>query len=77
MPIRSGAGTAANCLVVLIAVVAEREIVHRALRRRLHAKRAEQGIGDALRGFDIAGDHCRRVGRPQHGIGRDNQLDRL
>ncbi len=56
------AGAAADRFVVLAAVVAEAEVVHRALGRRLHAQRCEQGIGERLRHLHIAGHH--RRGRP-------------
>ena len=43
-------------LVILVARIAEIEIVHGALRRRHGAERTEQAIGHFLRGLDIAGD---------------------
>ncbi len=66
--VEAGAGprAASDRLVVLVAVVAEREIVHGALRGREHAKGAVERIGDALRGLDVAGDHRRGIARPQH-----------
>ena len=45
---RARAGAARDRLVVLVRVVAEREIVHRALRRREHAQRAVERIGHDL-----------------------------
>ena len=58
-PSKSGAGAraAGDRLVVLVAFVAEREVVHRALRRGLQAERAVQRVDDALRRLDVAGDH--------------------
>ena len=43
----AGAGAAADRLVVLVARVAEGEVVHRALRRRHRAERAVERVGDA------------------------------
>src|SRR3954467_7985693 len=45
--VRSGARAACNSLVVLVALIAEREIVHGALRGREHAERAIERVGDA------------------------------
>src|SRR5215470_8133962 len=42
------AGSAGNCLVILVAGVAEGEVVHRALRSSEHSERAVQRIGDRL-----------------------------
>src|SRR5690606_36546399 len=55
------AGTRASGygFVVLVTLVAEGEVVHRSLRSTHHPERAVQRIGDALRGFDVAGDHRR------------------
>jgi hypothetical protein len=59
--IEAGASTraAGKRLVVLIARIAEGEIVHRAVARGHHAERADERIGNALRSFHIACD-CRR-----------------
>src|SRR5918999_2933531 len=48
------ARAAADGFVILVRVIAEGEVVHRALRRTHHAERAVQRVGDALRGLDIA-----------------------
>ena len=57
------ARAAADGFVILVAVVAEGEVVHRALRGAHHAERAVERVGDALRGLDIARDHRRRIAR--------------
>jgi hypothetical protein len=75
--IRPSARAAANRFVVLIALVAEREIVHGSLRRRHDSECAIKCIDDTLRGLDIAGDHRRRISRPQHRPFRDDDLQRL
>ena len=79
MPSKSGPapGAAADGLVVLVAIVAEGEVVHRALRRGQHPERAVQRVGDALRGLDVAGDHRGGVARVQHAALRNDDLDRL
>src|SRR6185503_17815670 len=51
---RPGARAAGDRLVVLIAVVAEREIVHGPLRGGEHAERAVERVGDALRSLHVA-----------------------
>ena len=53
--IRSRAGAAADGFVVLVAPVAEGEAVHGALGGGHDAECPEEGVGDALGGFDIAG----------------------
>ncbi len=58
--IGTGARAARDRLVVLVPGVAEREVVHRALRGREHAERAVQRIGDRLRRLDVARDDRRR-----------------
>ena len=67
-PVRRGARArpAGDRLVILMAVVAEREIVHRALRSRQHAQRAVQRIRHHLARLDIAGHHRRGKARRQH-----------
>ena len=64
-------------LVILVAVVAEGEVVHRALGRGHDAERAVERVGDALRGLDIAGDDGGRVARGQHRAVRDDDVERL
>ena len=76
VPSKSGPGAraAGDRLVVLVRVVAEREVVHRALRRREHAERAVQAVGDRLRRLDVAGDDGRRIARAQHrAFGNDDR----
>ena len=72
----AGRRARADRLVILVAVVAEGEVVHRALRRGERAERAEQAVGDVLRGLDIAGDHRRRIARRQHRAFGDDDVDR-
>ncbi len=74
---RPGAGAAGDRLIILVPVVAEGEVVHRALRRRHHPHGAIERVGDALRGLDIAGDHRRRIGRPQHAALGNDDVQRL
>src|SRR5205814_1643146 len=63
------AGTAGDGLVVLVAIVAEGEVVHGALRGRHDAECAIERIGDALGRLYVAGDRRRgRRGR-QHRTG--------
>ena len=72
-----GTGAAGNRFVVLMAGVAEGEIVHRALAGGHHAERAVERVGDAGRGLDIAGDdRCRRL-RVEHRARRDDDFQRL
>ena len=44
---------------------------------RERAERAEQRVGDGLRGLDVAGDDRGRIVRRQHRAFRDDELDRL
>src|SRR5438270_7592868 len=74
---RTRARAAADRLVVLIAVVAVREIVHRALRRGHDLQRAIERLGQALRGLDVPRDHRRRVARLQHAALRDDDVQRF
>ncbi len=46
---------ACQCFIVLMLVVAEGQVVHRALCRCQNAERTEQGIDNALRGLNVAG----------------------
>ena len=67
------AGAAADRFVILMACIAEGEIVHRALRGRQHAQRAEQRIHDGLARLDIAaGDSGRRTRAQQRTVGHDD-----
>ena len=54
--VRARTGAARDRLVILVAIVAEGEIVHCPLRRRLRAQRAEQCVGDDLARLDIPCD---------------------
>ncbi len=73
----AGARAAGDRLVVLVARVAEGEVVHRALAGRHHAERAVERVGDAGRGLDVAGDHRRRRPRVEHRALGDDHLQRL
>ncbi len=75
--IGSGAGTARDRLVILILIVAEREVRHRAVGARHHTECAVEAIGDRLRSLDVAGDHSRRIHGRQHRTRRDHDPDRL
>ncbi len=75
--VRSRAAAAANGLVILVALIAEGEVVHRPLRRRLHAERAVERIGDRLRGLDVTGDYRRRIAWVEHRTLRHDDVDRL
>ena len=66
----------ADRLVILVARIAEIEIVHGALRRRHRAERTEQAIGHLLRGLDIAGDHRGGKFRRQQRFFRNDDADR-
>ena len=69
------AGATGNRLVVLHAIVAERQVVHRALGIGHDAERAVQRVGHALRRFDIAGDHGGRPLRVEEAARRHDKLD--
>ena len=74
---RPRAGAARDRLVVLVGLVAEGEVVHRALAGCHEAQRAVQRVGDAGRGLDVARHHrCRRV-RVEHAARRHDDLQRL
>jgi hypothetical protein len=73
---RPRAGAAADRFVVLMAVVAEGEVVHRALGGGHHAERAVEGIHHALRRFHVARDHRRRRARIEQAAGRDHDVQR-
>ena len=73
----SGSGSTADRLVVLTAVIAEAQIVHRSLACRQGSHSGEQGIGDRLGGFHIAGHHRRRRQGVQQTARRHDQLQRL
>src|SRR5512139_1470760 len=51
-----GAGAAGHGLVVLVTVVAEGQVVHRARTLGLRPERGVQGSGHGLRGLDVARD---------------------
>ena len=72
----TGRRARADRLVVLIAVVAEGEVVHRALRRSERSQRPEQAVGDGLRGLDIARHHRRRIARREHRAFGNDDVDR-
>ena len=59
------AGAAADGLVILVTGVAEGEIVDRPLGLGHGVQRAEQRVGDVLRGLDIAGHHRGGIAGPQ------------
>jgi hypothetical protein len=71
-----GRRAGADRLVILIARIAEIEIVHGALRRRHGAERAEQAVGHLLRGLDIAGNNGGGKFRRQHRFFRNDNADR-
>ena len=75
--VRPRAGTAGDRLVVLVALVAEGEIVHRALRGGERAQRAVERVGDCLRSLDIARDDRGRVTGLQHRAFGNRDLERL
>src|SRR3954469_11141152 len=75
--VRSGARAARNGLVVLVALIPEREIVHGALRGREHAEGAIERVGDALRGLDVPRDHGCGVARTQHAAFWNRNAERL
>ena len=60
---RAGAGAAADGLVILVPLVAEGQVVHRALGRRADVQRRQERIGDALGCLDVAGRHGGRIAR--------------
>ena len=76
--VEAGAGgrAGADRLVVLIRLVAEVEVVHRALRAGERAERAEQAVGHRLAHLDIAGDDGGGIFRRQHRVLRDDEIDR-
>jgi hypothetical protein len=51
------AGPAADGLVVLAVLVAEGEVVHRALAAGHHAEGGIERVDHVLAGLDVAGDH--------------------
>ena len=58
---RAGRSAGADRLVILMALIAEGQVVHRALRRRQRTERREQAIRHRLAGLDIAGNDRRRI----------------
>jgi hypothetical protein len=75
--VRPGTGAAADRLVILIALVAEGEVVHGSLGGAHEAERAIERVGDDLRRLDVAGDDSRRIARAQHAAGGNDDLERL
>src|ERR1044072_1665387 len=71
------ARAAGHGLVVLDAVVAEGDVVHRAGALGLDAERRVEGAGDGLGGLDVPGDRGGRVHRRQHRALGDADLQRL
>jgi hypothetical protein len=71
------AGAAGYRLVVLVAVVPERHVVHRAGPLRHHPQRRVQRAGDHLGGLHVARGDRRRVPRGQHGVLGDDHGERL
>jgi hypothetical protein len=63
-------------LIILIARIAEGEIVHRALARRERAAGGEQGVGDHLAGLDVAGDDRGGESGIQHRAFGHSKVDR-
>ena len=74
---RTCTGATADGFVVLHIVIAEREVIHRALRGGKGAQCAIQRIGHALRRLDIAGNYGSRIGRAEHTVFRNPDLQRL
>src|SRR3972149_831555 len=62
----AGRRAGADRLVVLVALVAKGQVVHRALRGGKRAKRAKQAVSDRLGDLDVAGGDRRRLARRQH-----------
>ena len=77
-PVMAGARAraAGDGLIILIVAAAEREVVHRPLRRRQPAGRREQGVGDNLAGLDVTRNHGCRVSGVEHGPIRHDQPNR-
>ena len=57
---RTRPGAAADGLVILMALVAEGQVVHGALGGGQQAEGTVEGIDQALGGLDVAGNHRRR-----------------
>ena len=74
---RSRARAAGDGFVILIGVVAEGEVRHRAIGAGQHAQRAVQAIGRCLRDFHIAGDHRGGINRRQHAALGNDDVDRF
>ena len=68
---------AADGFVVLAALIAEAEVVHRSLGGRHHPQGRKQRIGHRLRRFHIARHHCRRRLRVEQTARRHHQFKRL
>src|SRR5450830_120414 len=67
----TGAGAARDGFVILIARIAEGEVVHRALAGRHHPQGAIQRVGDTARRFHVARHHRRWRIRVEHGARRN------
>ncbi|SGG46396.1 Uncharacterised protein [Mycobacterium tuberculosis] len=62
--------------VVLVPLVAERDVVHRPGSLGLHTQLGEQRAGDRLRGFDVASDHRGGMGWCEHRAFGDDDTQR-
>ena len=62
----TGGRAGADGFVILIFVIAEGQIIHRALRCGHGLGRAEQAVGDSLTDLDIARHDRRRILRREH-----------
>jgi hypothetical protein len=70
---RAGAG--GDGLVVLVAGVAEGDVVHRPGALRLHAEGRVQGAGDRLGGLHVSGDDGGGRSWGEQGAGRDDDVE--
>ncbi|CNU06369.1 Uncharacterised protein [Mycobacterium tuberculosis] len=72
----TGPGARSYGFVVLVPLVAERDVVHRPGSLGLHTQRGEQRAGDRLRGFDVASDHRGGMGWCEHRAFGDDDTQR-